>query len=328
MTTITWRGRAEKVRVIGNFKGGTEGEDLEKLPDDDLWSWRDNLEPGVYKYFFEVDGEFEMDEEGENIKCHKLQVEESTEVVYMGCSHIFVHRKDLPVTRNPTDNQLCPSCSLAASFHHHLDAEIKTEVLSPLEEESDFACSGCFQTFPSENDLLYHQRTVYDCPVCQTSLLCLEDQEKHDAMHAEPDNPENSSSSFSPPPEKMWDGELEAEDDNKVIMPAMQEDTGELNFSGDVDDSFSSQESEMDQKVVETGNPEKDDEDEIDDFKDGLEEMDEEEQEGKKILLDQFSLLLKEIKNKSKVNETTRPDFKASSCGPEVPLRKVKSFCV
>ena len=119
MTTITWRGRAEKVRVIGNFKGGTEGEDLEKLPDDDLWSWRDNLEPGVYKYFFEVDGEFEMDEEGENIKCHKLQVEESTDVVYMGCSHIFVHRKDLPVTRNPTDNQLCPSCSLAASFHHH-----------------------------------------------------------------------------------------------------------------------------------------------------------------------------------------------------------------
>ena len=169
--TIRWKGKAEKVRLITNFKGRTQGADMEKLPDCDLWELEVDHEPGAYKYFFEVDGEFEMDEKGENIKCYKLEIEDTEDVVYLGCSHTFVHGKELPINRSSADNQLCPSCSLAASFL----AEIKTEKLSPLQEENNLVCSGCNLAFDADNDLLAHQKGVFNCSVCQTTLSCLED---------------------------------------------------------------------------------------------------------------------------------------------------------
>ena len=154
--TIRWRGKAEMVRVIANFSGRTQGIDMGKVPDEDLWEWHGNLDPGAYKYFFEVDGQFEMDEKGENIKCNQFEIEDTEDVVYLGCSHTFVHGKELPINRSPADNQLCPTCSLAATFN----AEIKTEKLSPVpeeEEKDDLVCSGCNLTFDTANDLLLHK---------------------------------------------------------------------------------------------------------------------------------------------------------------------------
>ena len=225
----------------------------------------------------------------------------------MGCSHTFVHNKELPINRSPADNQLCPSCSLAATFN----AEIKKEKLSPLpeEEEHDLVCSGCNLTFDTANDLLVHQKEVFSCPVCQKTLSCMEELEKHDAMHTAPDSPETGFSSLSPFPEKM-SGLQEDEEDEERIPP--EEDPAE-NLSGSVHDS-------LQKESAEAGDASQD---EIDDFEDGVEEVGEEEREGKNVLLAEFSLLVKEIEKKSKVKKTKTPVFKASSNVPEIQLQKV-----
>ena len=309
--TIRWRGKAEKVRVITNFSGRTQGADMEKLPDCDLWQLEVSLEPGAYKYFFEVDGEFEMDEKGQNIKCNKLEIEDTEDVVYLGCSHTFVHGKELPINRSPADNQLCPSCSLAASFHQ-LNAEIKTEKLSPLqEEENNLVCSGCNLAFDTDNDLLAHQKGVFYCSVCQTTLSCLEELEKHDAMHTAPESPETVISSLSPCPEKMW--EPQADEDDKERTPQQEDPAENVNLSRGVNESLKNDNAQAEETS----------QDEIDDFEDGNDETDEEEREGKKVLLAEFSLLMKEIENKSRGKKTKTPVFKARNSVPKMQPRKV-----
>ena len=43
--TISWRGKAERVRVITNVSGRTRGVDMGKAPDEDLWEWEDVADP-------------------------------------------------------------------------------------------------------------------------------------------------------------------------------------------------------------------------------------------------------------------------------------------
>ena len=296
------------VRVIANFSGRTQGIDMGKVPDEDLWEWHGSLGPGAYKYFFEVDGQFEMDEKGENIKCNQFEIEDKEDVVYLGCSHTFVHNKELPINRSPADNQLCPACSLAATFN----AEIKTEKLSPLpeeEEEDDLVCSGCNLTFDTANDLLVHQKGVFTCSVCQKTLSCLEEQEKHDAMHTAPDSPETVFSSLSPYSEKKWEPQTDEKDEERIPL---QEEPGE-NLSGGVHDSLRKD----DVQAEDTS------QDEIDDFEDGVDEIGEEEREGKKVLLTEFSSLVKEIEKKSKRKKTKTSVFEASNSCPDIQHQKV-----
>ena len=102
---------------------------------------------------------------------------------------------------------------------------------------------------------------------------------------------------------------MDEEDEERIPL---QEELGE-NLSGDVHDSLKKD----DVQAEDTS------QDEIDDFEDGVEEIGEEEREGKKVLLTEFSSLVKEIEKKSKRKKTKTSVFEASNSCPDIQHQKV-----